>query len=236
MNDKKSLITNLISIFLIITGHFSPYYGETIKMVGLFAFSGAITNWLAIYMLFERVPFLYGSGIIPLQFAVFKASIKKIMMEQFFHEKNIREFFSAENTLREAKSVVANSIEVFNYENLYEGLISEMLNTSLGKTISLFGGADILKPLKEPCMKKFKTMFHEIVEVEIWPKLMNDQFSEKMKDKIEEMIDSQLQALTPQQVKMLVKEMINKYLGWVVVWGGFFGGFIGLLASLGSDL
>jgi uncharacterized membrane protein YheB (UPF0754 family) len=236
MKDKKSFMTNLISLVFIIAGHFSPYYGETIKMVGLFAFSGAMTNWLAIYMLFERVPFLYGSGIIPLQFAVFKTSIKKIMMEQFFHENNIQQFFSAENTFREAKFFVADSIESFNYEKLYEGLITEMLNTSLGKTISLFGGADILKPLKEPCMKKFKTMFHEIVEVELWPKLMNDQFSEKMKDKIEEMIDTQLQALTPQQVKMLVKEMINKYLGWVVVWGGFFGGFIGLLANFGSGI
>ena len=53
-------------------------------MVGLFAFSGAITNTLAIHMLFEKVPFLYGSGIIESKFEEFKLSIKNLLMEQFF--------------------------------------------------------------------------------------------------------------------------------------------------------
>ena len=237
MNDKKSLMTNIISVLLIGIGYGLVKYGwfplgaEKIKMVGFFAFSGAITNWLAIYMLFERVPLLYGSGIIPLQFEVFKASIKKIMMEQFFNESNIRQFFSADSVLIEAKLMVTNSLETVPYEKFYEGFIAEILNTSLGKTLNMFGGADILKPLKEPCIKKFQQMFQEIVEGEILPMLMNEKFSEKIKAKIEEMIDTQLQALTPEQVKVLDKDMIQKYLGWVVVWGGLFGGCIGLLVG-----
>lgn len=51
--------------------------------VGLFAFSGALTNWLAVHMLFEKVPGLYGSGVIPARFEQFKQAIADLMMEQF---------------------------------------------------------------------------------------------------------------------------------------------------------
>ena len=47
----------------------------------MYAFSGAITNWAAVYMLFERVPFIYGSGVVVLRFAAFKKSIKSLVME-----------------------------------------------------------------------------------------------------------------------------------------------------------
>ncbi|MCV5959553.1 hypothetical protein OFO30_29685, partial [Escherichia coli] len=63
---------------------------------GLFAFSGAITNWLAIHMLFEKVPGLYGSGVIPARFEEFKLAIKNLMMEQFFTEANIDRFLNKE--------------------------------------------------------------------------------------------------------------------------------------------
>lgn len=47
---------------------------------GLFGFAGGVTNWLAITMLFEEVPGLYGSGIIPKQFKQIKATLKLMIM------------------------------------------------------------------------------------------------------------------------------------------------------------
>ena len=64
------------------------------SLLGLFALSGAITNWLAIHMLFEKVPLLYGSGVIPARFEEFKLAIRQLMMEQFFTEENIDRFLS----------------------------------------------------------------------------------------------------------------------------------------------
>jgi uncharacterized membrane protein YheB (UPF0754 family) len=46
---------------------------------------------MAIYMLFEKVPFLYGSGIIPNRFEEFKDSIKQLMMQQFFTVENVEQ-------------------------------------------------------------------------------------------------------------------------------------------------
>ncbi|MCV5333459.1 hypothetical protein OFD71_34835, partial [Escherichia coli] len=50
----------------------------------------------AIHMLFEKVPGLYGSGVIPARFEEFKLAIKNLMMEQFFTEANIDRFLNKE--------------------------------------------------------------------------------------------------------------------------------------------
>ncbi|GIT21237.1 MAG: hypothetical protein CM1200mP40_09190 [Gammaproteobacteria bacterium] len=44
-------------------------------------------------MLFERVPGLYGSGVIPMRFEEFKVGIRKLIMDQFFNSADLEEFF-----------------------------------------------------------------------------------------------------------------------------------------------
>ena len=52
---NKSLITSLVAILISIIGIMlaEPH----VKNIGFYALSGALTNWLAIYMLFEKIPF-----------------------------------------------------------------------------------------------------------------------------------------------------------------------------------
>ena len=75
-------ITNIITVLIMAFGYSND--NQMIYMIGLFALSGAITNTLAIHMLFEKVPFLYGSGVIESRFSEFKASIHALIMNQFF--------------------------------------------------------------------------------------------------------------------------------------------------------
>ena len=94
---SKSLITDLLSILLIGLSFVVPVdYHNTLLFTGLFALSGAITNQLAIHMLFERVPFLYGSGVIEKNFETFKESIRVMIMKQFFTKEQLGDFFSKE--------------------------------------------------------------------------------------------------------------------------------------------
>lgn len=81
---NKSIATNLSALIITIIGIFSPYYSEEILTAGLFALSGSITNWLAVHMLFEKIPLLYGSGIIVRRFEDFKLGIKNLIIEEFF--------------------------------------------------------------------------------------------------------------------------------------------------------
>jgi len=75
----KNILPNLAAIALIIIGLLLPgSVGTVVFYTGLFALSGAVTNWLAVHMLFEKVPGLYGSGVIPTHFEEFKSfSVRK---------------------------------------------------------------------------------------------------------------------------------------------------------------
>ena len=89
---NKSVLTNIICLSLVIIGGFVGENGQILIESGIFALSGAITNWFAVHMLFEKVPGLYGSGIIPSRFEEFKNGIKIMLMNQFFTDENIHKF------------------------------------------------------------------------------------------------------------------------------------------------
>jgi len=94
---SKSLITDTLSILLIGVSYIVPaQYHDALLFTGLFALSGAITNQLAIHMLFEKVPFLYGSGVIEKNFTAFKESIREMIMKQFFTKEQLGDFFAKE--------------------------------------------------------------------------------------------------------------------------------------------
>ena len=89
-------------------------------MAGLFALSGGLTNWLAIHMLFEKVPLLYGSGVIPNRFEDFKNGIKNLIMNEFFssiilnsqNRKPIKGQLLYKNTKVVAANVVNNTSQM----------------------------------------------------------------------------------------------------------------------------
>ena len=84
---NKSFLANALALALIFIGFYLD--NNIVYMVGLFAFSGAITNALAIHMLFEKVPFLYGSGVVENRFEEFKVGIHSLMMNEFFTKENL---------------------------------------------------------------------------------------------------------------------------------------------------
>ena len=90
MNLNKSFFTHFIAVILTALSFVLPKeYSSLFLFAGLFALSGALTNHLAIHMLFEKVPFLYGSGVIPARFEAFKDSIKNLMMNEFFTKEQL---------------------------------------------------------------------------------------------------------------------------------------------------
>ena len=214
-----SLATNLISILIIIIGYFSPYWREPIMNTGIFAFSGAITNWLAIYMLFEKVPLLYGSGVVPNRFEEFKEGIKNLIIKEFFNRQHLEQFFT-ENSFGD----ISKKIDL---DKIYDGLVETIMNSKFVSMLGMFGGKKALEPLKEPIEIKIQEIINELIND---PEKSGSTI-EILTQKVEHIIDSRLEKLTTQMVKRIVQDMIAKHLGWLVVWGGVFGGLIGLAFS-----
>ena len=91
---EKGNVSNLISLTLLVAGLWGRVEGvngsEWVLAVGLFGFAGGTTNWLAVKMLFDRVPLLYGSGVIPARFRAIREAVKDAIMRYFFDEEYLR--------------------------------------------------------------------------------------------------------------------------------------------------
>ncbi|MCF6173082.1 MAG: DUF445 domain-containing protein [Campylobacteraceae bacterium] len=230
---NKSLATDLVSIVLIGVSFFmTEPYKNLLLYTGLFALSGAITNQIAIYMLFEKVPFFYGSGVIELRFEAFKSSIKNLMMNQFFTKEQINKFFAKE----EKKINLAPVIQESDFSPAFDALVKTVMESSFGGMLGMFGGQSALATLKEPFCEKLKNSVLEISQSEDFTNkldnyIKNSGVSEGMLGSIDNMIDIRLNELTPKLVKEIVQDFIKEHLGWLVIWGGVFGGLIGLVSS-----
>ena len=234
MQVSKSFTTNaaaalLAGLSFVTEGNLS----ELLLFTGLFALSGALTNLLAIHMLFERVPLLYGSGVIPARFGAFKASIKALMMREFFTREQLDAFFAEE----ERKIDLAPIIEKTDFAPAYDALARTVMESSFGGMLGMFGGERALEGLREPFSAKMKKAVLKIVETEAFnaqlqQHLKASSLSDDMLESIEGLIDARLEQLTPRMVKEMIQLLIREHLGWLVVWGGVFGGAIGALGTL----
>ncbi|MCF7944732.1 MAG: DUF445 domain-containing protein [Spirochaetia bacterium] len=240
---NKSAVTNLIALIVILLGYLSPWFGAHIRSVGFFALSGAITNWLAIHMLFEKVRGLYGSGVVPNHFEDFKRGIRQLIMDQFFTKANMHKFLA--DTLEQSADEfdIEPALDAIEYDKAFQNLVSMIMQSSFGGMLGMFGGQGALEGFREPFEENIKAFIREQAEREEFRQALLGSGSGKneegidtmvnaVKSKVELIVESRLDELTPQMVKQIVKEMIAKHLGWLVVWGGVFGGAIGLVMSL----
>ena len=231
---SKSFITDFLSVLLIGASFIVPEsYKQVVLFTGLFALSGAITNQLAIHMLFERVPLLYGSGVIEKNFETFKESIRIMIMKQFFTKEQLGDFFAKE----EQKIDLTPLVEGADFSPAFDALSKTVMESKFGGAIQMFGGEEALDGLREPFSKKLKSAVSSIVSSSVFKAqldhhIQNSALSEDMIDSVEALITRRLDELTPKMVKELVQELIKEHLGWLVVWGGVFGGLIGFISSL----
>jgi len=231
---RKSTLTNLIALLLVIISFYLPNeYRDYFYYGGLFALSGAITNQIARYMLFNKVPFLYGSGVIELNFQKFKRAIKEMIMEQFFTKERLNKFLEEE----ENKINLAPIIEETDFNVAFDALKGSVMESKFGQFINMFGGEESLEGLREPFTKRLRGSLVSIVSSDTFKKqldyhLKNSNLSEDLIKKLDAIIDRRLDELTPKSVKELVEKLIKEHLEWLVVWGGLFGGLIGVVSTL----
>ena len=231
---NKSLATNVLALVVALTGYLGGY--NLLFITGVFALSGALTNWLAVHMLFEKVPGLYGSGVVPAHFDDFRQGIRKLIMEQFFNDDNIERFLGGGQSTTNYLPDLALVIRRIDLSPAFDTLVKTILESSFGSMLAMIGGEEALKPLKQPFIDKLRDTVIEITQSEAFSEILHEQFEKPdvingLKTDIENILDKRLNELTPKMVKTIIQDMIRRHLGWLVVWGGFFGALIGFVGS-----
>jgi uncharacterized membrane protein YheB (UPF0754 family) len=219
-----------LALVAVLIGYFASL--PVVFSVGIFALSGAMTNLLAIHMLFEKVPFLYGTGVIKLKFKEFKESISVLILQEFFSQEKVA-------TLLEKQQNTINLTPVIKKVDLspaFDKLIQVIECSQFGPMLAMFGGNEALVPMKDSFVDKMQDALIDITEEEKFKQLLKDELSsghsaDVVFSTIEKAVEHRLEELTPDMVKEIVQNMIKTHLGWLVVWGGVFGGLFGLVAA-----
>lgn len=234
---NKSLLTNLLSFTALVTGAVAGL--PWLWTMGLFAFSGAITNWLAVHMLFEKVPLLYGSGVIPARFTELKQALYHLMMQQFFNQAQLQKMLQqSEQSPTLDVAALLNKVDL---SPAFDALLETVQQSSLGGMLAMFGGTQVLQPLRQPFTEKLASSLTDIVQSapvqqELAQQLRSAEQLSQLERTIADSLQSRLDELTPELVKQLMQQLIAVHLGWLVVWGGVFGALIGLVSHLLSPL
>jgi len=245
----KHITPNLLALLVILLSFMLPAPWHQITLgTGLFALSGSLTNWLAVHMLFERVPGLYGSGVITLHFEEFKAGILRMVHEELFSKDKVERLLApveqaAQNDDEPVNESLGQAIDLaplldaIDLDAAYDQLVQTILESSFGSMLAMVGGETALQPLREPFKKRMHEFLNDAVQspqiqAAISEQLSKAASSEQFVNRLDQLLRARLDEMTPEMVRDIMQRMIKQHLGWLVVWGGVFGGLIGLVAAL----
>jgi uncharacterized membrane protein YheB (UPF0754 family) len=231
---EKGNASNLLSFSLLVLGLGGRLQqapgSDWILAAGLFGFAGGATNWLAVKMLFDRVPLLYGSGVIPSRFRQIRQTIKDLIMRHFFDQEYLERFFAGRvNALVRSPDLDGRLQELLESEQVDQIIgrkLVELAQSPAGLMIALVG-AERIRPLVR--------QFVSGVGAEIAPLLAEGLARpgvevDELRRQVEELLEAKLEELSPERVKQMMEEVIREHLGWLIVWGNVFGAAIGVAA------
>ena len=232
---EKGNVSNLISLGVLVVGIVGSMEGitgnEWVLAAGLFGFAGGVTNWLAVKMLFDKVPLLYGSGVIPMRFREIRQTVKDAIMRYFFDEEYLERFLgerAGEMAIGdELGTKVAEVLESAEIDAIIDAKLEEMAASPQGMMIKMVG-IQTVKPLVKQFVIGVGTEIAPLLVGEVArPELEVD----ALRAQVDRLLETKLEELTPERVKEMMEEVIREHLGWLIVWGNIFGGTIGLVSK-----
>lgn len=180
------------------------------RVVAIFTLVGAFTNDIAIFMIFTKIPFVYGSGIIEIKFLSIKQSISNLVIKEFFSDEQIDKF---------KHKMVSESKDKINSSKIYTLIKEAIMSSSFAPMLSMVGGEAIIDKQKD----------HFITKIEENMGKLNLGGSFDIETNVKQLIKDRVDELTPAMVKKIIKEIIKEHLSWLVLWGGIIGFIVGIV-------
>eukprot|EP00803_Ostreobium_quekettii_P011124 evm.model.scf_2095.1 EVM.evm.TU.scf_2095.1 scf_2095:1343-3211(+) len=206
---------------------------------GLFGLAGGVTNWLAVKMLFDRIPAagpvsLVGSGVIPKRFKEIRATVKDMLMDTFFERGFLEAYFNKKSAELKGRvdigAKVKAVVESPDVDQMLDKQLVQLGTRPEGMLFAMMGiKPEQLKPVVKPFIVSLAGDVGPLLEKQI--DMKNVMGADAIRAEVDHLLSQRLLQLTPEKVKFLVEGVIRKHLGWLVVWGNVMGGLIGIVAE-----
>nr|XP_058971401.1 uncharacterized protein LOC131797741 isoform X1 [Pocillopora verrucosa] len=210
---------------------------EVLMAAGLFGFTGGVTNWVGIKLIFNRIPGLFFSGAIIKNFVTARKLMANFILEAFFSPSQVRNYINDKKRTYLTAEQIDYQLEKLLNSRIAEDVIHEQLEVLMGTPeglkLRMLGVTKAkLAPLVKPQLMKYKThivplLLSSIESVD----LLN---ADHLREQIVDLISTRTQELSAQQVKLLVEDAVYRHLSWIVFWGSVLGAVVGCAAELAS--
>lgn len=243
---NKGTLSNVVTFLVMVVGFVlsaldvangMPGRADVVQYLvafGVFGFAGGITNWLAVEMLFTKIPGIAGSGVILRQFVPIRESIKSMMMQMFFEVEFMRAHISA-RALELVRDIdvggrIVRIMSEPEFDAVLQAKIVELSTRPEGQLLQtmapMFGSIEAMVPMLKPMLVKVASELgssaaESFDPFEIWT-------IERLHEQLDDLLKQKLLELTPEMVKDMMEAMMRKHCTWLVVWGNLFGGLIGV--------
>ena len=213
-NANKGNISNVATFVVMCLGivlhisfrTFVPW--KYLLSFGLFGFAGGFTNWLAVKMLFDRIPGLAGSGVIPRQFKAIRMTVKNTIMKTFFDAEYLDNYLSTHAKSFLGKIDLGAKIRAVLDNPETDALIVTKLQEASAKPEGAMlgmaagfvpGGIPGMVPMLKPMLLGFADeMAQKLVDSFNPSEVIN---IDQIRQQIDDLMTEKLQQLTPEIVK-----------------------------------
>ncbi|KAJ5069281.1 hypothetical protein M0811_11766 [Anaeramoeba ignava] len=184
-------------------------------------------------MLFDRIPGLYGSGIIPRRFKEIRETVKNTIMKTFFDETYLKNYISTKLnsfiSMINFEEKIKKVLESPAVSQIIDQKLEELKDRPEGLMLTMMGiDPSSLKPLITPFVLG---MGSDIAPLLLSTFDITKTFDiSRVRKELDSLMTEKLKELTPQVVKKLMEDVMRKHLGWLIVWGNVFGGIIGVIS------
>lgn len=227
---------------------------EVVLSASLLAFTGGITNSLALKMLFGAIPGLKGSKSITSRLDEIRQRIRKLLLDNFFSPSDLRRFISdrksdfqwsryvrkddgpfAKLIGKQWRRIASRSV----IDPIVDEQIEKLMDSSLGGLL-LMMGMDNVKPqvsqfvanLLESLEKKVLDLAAEVSTEDLELELDEDAIVTDIRHNVDRLLQEKLQELDGPAVHGILHGILHGRLGWIVVWGNMIGAAMGVAAAL----
>jgi len=185
-------------------------------------------------MLFDKIPFLYGSGIILDRFKEIRETVKNVIMRTFFDREYLTKYLdqkaptilSSLNLNEKLKQL----LESPTVDALIDSKLTELNTKPEGMLFAMMGMNLLqLKPLIKPFVVGMGSELIPLLTKNLEPSKMLD--IGFLREEVDNLMSEKLEELTPERVKTLIEDVIRDHLGWLIVWGNIFGGLVGIAST-----